>query len=86
MIGEDGDWLEPRLTMSIPDASLSNTNFSTYIYRYPCHSQAVERIVQIMSQSSKMLANPSQRDSRTYTTILLRRKMPIFDTKCQFVF
>ena len=81
------DWSdlhEPSLTMEMAIEELQTVNSDDFL-DYPCHSQAVERIIRIVSQTSKMLADPSQRDSRIYTTIIQRKKMPVFNHKSQFV-
>ena len=41
-------------------------------------SQAVERAVHIVYDSSKMLTSPDFRDSRTYLTMLMCNIMPFF--------
>ena len=84
LIEYNEDWLEPRLT----EDYLFNTNCSLNLLfpLFPCHTQSVERAVRIVSETSKMFSNPNDRNSRIYSTILLRRVLPKFDTKRQFTF
>ena len=76
------DWVEPRLTMDIPTNDL---HIRVSIDDYPCHSQAVERTIRIVSETSLMYSSPSDRDGRVFATIQQRCIMPAFNHKSQFI-
>lgn len=59
--------------------------FIKYIKSFPCHTQAVERTVKLVSESSKMVTDPVRRDGVIKATIESRQKMPSFKTKKDFV-
>ena len=80
LIEYDDNWLEPRLTLGINDKELHCIDFE----KYPCHNQAVERIICIVSETSTMLVCPKQRDTRIVTTIAHRKLFPSFDSKKDF--
>lgn len=51
----------------------------------PCHSQAVERCVKVVTEASKHVSGESEREGYIIAKLQHRRKMPSFQTKSQFV-
>ena len=70
MIDYNDDWLEPRLTMDIPSEEL---RLICFFDEYICHSQSVERVNRLVSETSLMYSNPDDRDGRVKATIRQRR-------------
>lgn len=58
--------------------------FDIDLANIPCHSQAVERCVKIVTEASKHVSSESQRDGYIIAKVRHRRLMPSFDTKVQF--
>ncbi|CAD7001628.1 unnamed protein product [Ceratitis capitata] len=50
----------------------------------PCHTQAVERCVKLVTQASSKVYGPERRDGFIRATITFRSSMPKFDTKSEF--
>jgi hypothetical protein len=88
------DWqttprLEPVLTKHISTAQISSwlsstTDVDIDIQPFPCHNQAVERLVKIVTESASKVYGHDSRDG--YIRVLLERRklMPHFDMKSQF--
>ena len=97
MIDWNVDYTEPPLTKNITseelDGYISTRSFPGYeqwsfskgsIVNIPCHSQAVERHVKLVSDSSKNVVGEFNRDGFMRSTIQSRKKMPMFETKSDF--
>lgn len=72
-----GDVTEPPLTMHIPDEDLlcmiqdqETINFK----RFPCHTQAVERTVKIVTDASSTVCGPKARDGYIRAKLKARAK------------
>lgn len=52
--------------------------------KYPCHTQAVERCVKLVTEASLALCGPEARDGFIRTRIKARQDIPVFDTKSQY--
>lgn len=88
------DWqktprLEPVLTKHISTAQISawlssDTDDDIDIQPFPCHNQAVERLVKVVTESATKVYGHDRRDG--YIRVLQERRkvMPHFDTKSQF--
>lgn len=88
------DWqttprLEPVLTKHISTAQIlawisSPSDIVVDIQPFPCHNQAVERLVKIVTESATKVYGHERRDG--YIRVLQERRtlMPQFDTKSQF--
>lgn len=63
--------------------STSNTSIQ-HIKKFPCHTQAVERTVKLVSESSMLVTDPVKRDGVIKATLKSRRKMPLFKSKQDF--
>ena len=90
-------YTEPPLTKIMSDedidAHIENGNFPKHPYmslaccsisNIPCHSQAVERMVKLVSESAKNVVGDSNRDGFIRSTIKSRRNNPYFETKADY--
>ena len=50
----------------------------------PCHTQAVERHIRVVTEVSSRVSGQSQREGTIMTTLISRKKMPKFNFKSQF--
>jgi len=55
------------------------------IQKFPCHTQAVERCVKLVTEVSRKYCDPETRDGVIRTTQRSRFQMPSFDNKGQFL-
>lgn len=69
-----------QMVDSTPNATIE------YIKKFPCHTQAVERTVKLVSESSMLVTDPVKRDGVIKATLESRRKMPLFKSKQDFAF
>lgn len=87
-------WTENDITcppilqhMSIEDIkdviSDPETNFS--FVPYPCHTQAVERCVKLVTEASGSVVGSDRRDGFIKARIHSRKAMPQFETKKDFI-
>lgn len=77
---------EPSLTQHITDEELHGILTEDSIelpllFELPCHTQAVERCVKVVSEASLSVCGPTARDGFIRTRLLDRNIMPIFETK-----
>ena len=90
-------YTEPPLTKIMSDedidAHIENGNFPKHphmslawcsISNILCHSQAVERMVKLVSESAKNVVEVSNRDGFIRSTIESRRNNPYFETKADY--
>ena len=80
---------EPPLIMDISDAvvaDLVKSGDSQIIDfpRFPCHTQAVERCVKLVTQASAGVCGQTSRDGIIRLRLEGRRIMPTFNTKAQY--
>lgn len=80
---------EPPLTSSLSDEALksivkSGLGTTKNIKNYPCHTQAVERCVKLVTEASSAVCGEKKRDGFIRARLLSRQQMPHFDTKKQF--
>ena len=54
------------------------------LYKLPCHSQKVERIIKALSESSMRAANPKKRERIIQNILASREELPKFENKSQF--
>jgi len=52
---------------------------------FPCHTQSVERIVKLVTESSIKVCGEKNRDGFTRTTLFSRTEMPSFNSKKEFI-
>lgn len=78
---------EPPMTMKYSDTEISNLITSGALMdfeKYPCHTQAVERCVKLVTEASLAVCGPEARDGFIRTRIKARQDIPVFDTKSQY--
>jgi len=87
------DWLsveitEPPLTKSISDHDLksmiSDVSAEIDILKFPCHTQAVERCIKLVTEASAAVCGIESRDGFIRSRIESRRTLPKFETKRQY--
>ena len=79
---------EPPLTRGIPDEELDfliESKGQREFPIFPCHTQAVERCVKLVTEASSLVCSSDARDGLILSRIESRQKMPSFETKRQFV-
>lgn len=81
---------EPPVTKSLSEEQLMSIvederNFNNFeILKLPCHTQAVERSVKLVTEASLRVADPLRRDGYIHTVLQSRKNMPTFVTKSDF--
>lgn len=87
------DWQIPNLTAPPLLKNLSCENLKDMIgnvpeiiniLNFPCHSQAVERCVKLVTETSSSVCGDDARDGFIRTRIASRATLPKFDTKSDF--
>lgn len=79
--------LEPPATMNLSDediASMIRNGSEFEIKKLPCHSQAVERHVRLVTQASLVTCGAEARDGYIRSGIKSRKELPKFDTKVNY--
>ena len=54
--------------------------------KFPCHTQAVERCVKLVTEASSKVCGHSARDGFIRATLLSRSAMPTFSHKSEYKF
>ena len=80
---------EPPLIADVPDTVIvdfvkSGESQVVNFPRFPCHTQAVERCVKLVTQASAAVCGQISRDGFIRSRLEGRRIMPTFDTKVQY--
>ena len=76
---------EPSLTKHLTDDEVRNIIQSPlYVCPFPCHTQAVERAIQLITEAATSVIGEGSRDGWIRQTIKSRREMGRFDTKKDF--
>ena len=80
---------EPLPTLSISDDALklfvANESEPVIDFsRFPCHTEAVERCVKLVTESSSNLCGAEARDGFIRTRVAARAIMPCFNTKADY--
>ena len=76
---------EPPLTLSMTDAELTAFKTSPFdVPHYPCHTQAVERGVRLVSEASSQVIGQKARDGFIRQRIHSRKELKKFATKKDF--
>ena len=78
---------EPPLTKDIPDGLLKTwiDERQTSIPNIPCHTQAVERTIKLVTEVSKIYSSYEKRHQAILLTLISRQKMSKFDSKKDFL-
>lgn len=79
---------EPPMTMKYSNTEISNlirsgNNFSQF-GMFPCHTQAVERCVNLVTEASISVCGSEARDGFIRSRIKARQDIPLFESKSQF--
>ncbi|CAG9826869.1 unnamed protein product [Diabrotica balteata] len=79
----------PPMLADIPDDELKQLIDSSIIAdfdfpKYPCHTQAVERCVKLVSESSLLVTGPERRDGFIRSKIKSKDFLVTYDNKAQF--
>lgn len=77
---------EPTLTQHLTDENLKSvitdgSPLLPLLFELPCHTQAVERCVKVVTESSLEVCGSTARDGFIRTRLLDRSIMPLFETK-----
>jgi len=80
---------EPPITMSMSDDDLREfirepTTPVVTFGRYPCHTQAVERCIKVVTEASQSVCGKNRRDGFMRTRLESSAKMRVFETKRDF--
>ena len=79
---------EPPVTRSISDEKIDDyiqQQYKLVIPKFPCHTQAVERSIKLVTEASLAVCTEKNRDGYIRSQIESRRKLPSFETKKDFV-
>ena len=83
-----GPCLEPPLTQqySLPELTAFVTDPDPYVRmtKYPCHTQAVERSIKLVTEAAAAVSGPETREGFIRSTLKSRNIMPVFETKRDF--
>ena len=83
----DAEVTEPPITRKLSDEEIEElikTKEMKNFDRLPCHTQAVERCVKLVTEASSSVCGTKFRDGFIRARIECRKKMPSFETKAQF--
>ena len=84
----NGPCLEPPLTRQYSTSELAAfvTDPEPYVRmnKYPCHTQAVERSIKLVTEAAAAVSGPESREGFIRTTLKSRSIMPVFETKKDF--
>ena len=73
---------EPPFTKSLSNEDLLQCiDQQMEVPNYPCHNQAVERNVKLVTEASLSVAGEEARHGMVLSTITSRKNMPVFDAK-----
>ena len=80
---------EPPITVRLSDDEVSkfalgDSQTVDFIQHFPCHTQAVERAIKLVTEASLSVAGEQQRDGLIKNKLTSRSKMAKFDSKKDF--
>lgn len=81
------DVTEPPLTKSMPDEQLREIMTNDTVPKFdhfPCHTQAVERCVKLITEASSKVCGEKSRDGYIRAKLDARKDLPKFDNKEQY--
>lgn len=83
-------WTEPPVTIKLSKDQLKEvvenpeTSLLAYVTAYPCHTQAVERTVKIVTEASVSVCGREKRDGYIRNRLKSRENMPKYESKKDF--
>jgi len=76
---------EPPLTSNKTEVELLSFKETPFgVPKYPCHTQAVERAIRLISEASATVVGKEVRDGFIRQRIEARKELPTFKTKQEF--
>ena len=78
------DILEPPAIKNLDNSEIEDIQTHPLCLKHPCHNQAVERHIKLVTQASSSVAGYERRDGLIRQKIKSRRLMKVFNTKKQF--
>ena len=86
---QDTEITEPPLTANVPEADIrsfvkSDGQSTIEFERFPCHTQAVERCVKIVTEASLAVSGKVSHDGFIRSRLEGRLLMPVFNTKSDY--
>ena len=86
------DWqtcklMEPPVTMKFSDEALKNMVDTGEVLgagKFPCHTQAVERYIKLVTEASAAVCGAESRDGYIQSRLASRKLMPSFNTKSEY--
>lgn len=75
---------DPEFLGKVKSVDDEEIEFNVELGKLPCHSQAVERCVKIVTEASKHVSNEAQRDGYIIAKVRHRCLMPTFSSKKTF--
>lgn len=86
---QDCEVTEPPLTLNMSDEALKDIvknglGKCQNINDFPCHTQAVERCIKLVTEASSAVCGENKRDGFIRARLLSRQQMPNFNSKKQF--
>lgn len=87
---QDVNWTEPPITVPLTEVQLQEIvddpehSAISYVKDYPCHTQAVERAVKMVTEASTTVCGYERRDGAIKSRLESRSIMPKFETKKDF--
>lgn len=76
------------MTMKLTDKQLEEAKRSQSLVelleKFPCHTEAVERCVKLVTEASTSVCGQKKRDGLIRVRLLSRKNMPKFDTKSDY--
>lgn len=88
------DWQNTEVTEPPITSNISTEDLKEFIRspdtpmldfpKFPCHTQAVERCVKLVTEAAKSVVGPAARDGFIHSRIIGRQEMPHFDSKRDF--
>lgn len=90
MVDWPKDELFPPILSGTADEAIQScvedcSKVMTLVGDFPCHTQAVERTVKLVTQAAKSVCGAEARDGYIRSTLRSRKIMPKFNTKKDFV-
>lgn len=88
MIEWQDDITEPPLTKDLSEREIEELIKLQKAYQglsdIPCHTQAVERLIKLVTEASEKVCGEERRDGYIRTTLASRKKMPVYENKAQY--